>query len=138
MGSCFLRIYKKMRVILKWRRPRIWIGTSWRFFQHFLILIWNIIDDKKWDTSTSSQVSNCDGVMLKIYLDQKFQWPHEGLNCETLSCKGLIVLRILSTRIRYLTTGVAALCWDTSTSSHVSNCDGVVLEIYLDHKFQWP
>ena len=25
--------------------------------------------------------------------------------------------------------------WDTSTSSEVSNCDGVMLEIYLDHKF---
>ena len=28
--------------------------------------------------------------------------------------------------------------WDTSTSSQVSNCNGVALEIYLDHKFQWP
>ena len=28
-------------------------------------------------------------------------------------------------------------CWDTSTSSQVSNCAGVLLEIYLDHKFQW-
>ena len=27
-------------------------------------------------------------------------------------------------------------CCDTSTSSQVSNCDGVVLEIYLYHKFQ--
>ena len=26
--------------------------------------------------------------------------------------------------------------WDTSTSSHFSNCDDVVLEICLDHKFQ--
>ena len=25
---------------------------------------------------------------------------------------------------------------DTSTSSQVANCDGVMLEIYLDHKFQ--
>ena len=29
------------------------------------------------------------------------------------------------------------LCKDTSTSSQVSNWDGAVLEIYLDHKFQW-
>ena len=28
--------------------------------------------------------------------------------------------------------------WDTSTSSQASNCDGVVLENYLDHNFQWP
>ena len=25
------------------------------------------------DTSTTRQVANCDGVMLEIYLDQKFQ-----------------------------------------------------------------
>ena len=42
------------------------------------------------------------------------------------------------TRIGYLTTVVADLCWDTSTSSQVSNCDGLMLEIYLDHKFKWP
>ena len=40
---------------------------------------------RNWDTSTSSQVSNCDGVMLEIYLDHKFQWPQEGLNCESLA-----------------------------------------------------
>ena len=32
---------------------------------------------------------------------------------------------IRSSRIRYLTTGVADLCWDTSTSSQVSNYDGI-------------
>ena len=37
-----------------------------------------------WDISTSSQVSNCDGVVLEIYLDHKFQWPQEDLNCESL------------------------------------------------------
>ena len=26
-----------------------------------------------WDTSTSSQVSNCDDVVFEIYLDEKFQ-----------------------------------------------------------------
>ena len=30
-------------------------------------------------TSTSSQVSNCDSVVLEIYLDRKFQSPQEGL-----------------------------------------------------------
>ena len=40
---------------------------------------------KYWDTSTSSQVSNCDGFVLEIYLDHKFQWPQEGLNCESLA-----------------------------------------------------
>ena len=31
--------------------------------------------DKKrhWDTSNLSQVSNCDGSMLDVYLDHKFQ-----------------------------------------------------------------
>ena len=38
-----------------------------------------------WDTSTSSQVSNCDGAVLEIYLDHKFQWSQEGLNCESLA-----------------------------------------------------
>ena len=38
-----------------------------------------------WDTLTSSQVSNRDGVVLKIYLDHIFQWPQEGLNCEPLA-----------------------------------------------------
>ena len=27
---------------------------------------------------------DCDGVVLEIYLDYKFQWPKEGLNCESL------------------------------------------------------
>ena len=36
------------------------------------------------DTATSSQVPNCDGVMLEICLDHKFQWAQEGLNCESL------------------------------------------------------
>ena len=30
-----------------------------------------------------SQVSNCIGDMLEIYLDLKFQWPQEGLNGES-------------------------------------------------------
>ena len=29
-------------------------------------------------------------------------------------------------------------CRDTSTSSQVLNSDSVVLEIYFDHKLQWP
>ena len=27
----------------------------------------------------------CDGVVLEIYLEHKFQWPQEGLNCEFLA-----------------------------------------------------
>ena len=27
----------------------------------------------------------CDGVVLKIYLDHKFHWPQENLNCESLA-----------------------------------------------------
>ena len=30
---------------------------------------------------------NCDGVALEIYLDHKFQWPQDYLNCESLSYK---------------------------------------------------
>ena len=29
----------------------------------------------------------CDGVMLEIYLDHKFQWPRESLNYESLACE---------------------------------------------------
>ena len=36
------------------------------------------------DTSTSSQVSNCDGVVLEIYFNHKLQWPQEGLNCKSV------------------------------------------------------
>ena len=48
------------------------------------------IDDKYfsrpcWDTSTLSKVLNCDGVVLEIYLDHKFQWPEEGLKCRSLA-----------------------------------------------------
>ena len=38
----------------------------------------------RWDTSISNQVSNCDGIDLEIYLDHKFPWAQEGLNCESL------------------------------------------------------
>ena len=39
---------------------------------------------------------------------------------------------ILNTRIHYFMTGVADLSLDTYTSSQVLNCDGVVIEIYLE------
>ena len=32
-------------------------------------------------------VFDCDGVVLEIYLDHKFQWQQEGLNCETIACE---------------------------------------------------
>ena len=32
----------------------------------------------------STHKPNYDGAVLEIYLDHKFQWPHEGLNCESL------------------------------------------------------
>ena len=28
--------------------------------------------------------------------------------------------------------------WDTSTLDQVSNFNGVMLEMIIDHKFQWP
>ena len=33
------------------------------------------------------EVLNCDGVVLKTYLDHKFQWPQDGLNCKALAYK---------------------------------------------------
>ena len=36
------------------------------------------------DTPTSSQVSKCDGIVLEIYLDHKFQWPQEGLSLKKI------------------------------------------------------
>ena len=39
-----------------------------------------------------SFVSNYDGVMLEIYLDHKFPWRHEGLNCESLAHEAFITL----------------------------------------------
>ena len=35
------------------------------------------------DTSISSKVSDCNGVVLHIYSHDKFQLPQEILNCET-------------------------------------------------------
>ena len=46
-----------------------------------------------WDTSTSSQVSNCDDVVREIYLDHKFQWSHEGLNCKALALGNYFVCK---------------------------------------------
>ena len=31
------------------------------------------------------QKFTCDGIVLEIYLDHKFQWPQEGLNCESFA-----------------------------------------------------
>ena len=39
------------------------------------------------DTSTSSQVSNCNVAVLETYLDHNFQWPQEGLKSEFLAYK---------------------------------------------------
>ena len=41
------------------------------------------------NTSTLSQVSNCDGVVLEIYLNLKSQWRQEGLNCECHACEAV-------------------------------------------------
>ena len=38
-------------------------------------------------TGSKDSVPMCDGVVLKIYLDHPFQWPQEGLNCESLAYK---------------------------------------------------
>ena len=35
--------------------------------------------------TNNKYMKNCDGVVLEIYLDHKFQWPQEGLNCESVA-----------------------------------------------------
>ena len=66
------------------------------FLKNDIVWIWTSLDvqstgssvewyNKLWDTSTSSQVSNCDGVVLQIYLYHKFKWPQEGLNCKSFA-----------------------------------------------------
>ena len=52
-----------------------------------MILIKTSFVKNCWDTSTSGQVSNCDGAVLEIYLDHKFQWLQESLNCGSLAYK---------------------------------------------------
>ena len=39
-----------------------------------------------WVSSTMQKLrKNYDGVMLEIYLDHKFLWLQEGLNCESVN-----------------------------------------------------
>ena len=39
-----------------------------------------------WNLDMCAQfISICDGVVLEIYLDHKFQWPQEGWNWESLA-----------------------------------------------------
>ena len=40
------------------------------------------------DSLALSRVSICNGVLLKICLDHKFQWPQACLNCESFVCEG--------------------------------------------------
>ena len=66
-------------------------------FWHQLQLIWffkriplsiSIIKLKTESLITQNRYNmNRDDVVLKIYLDRKFQWPIEGLNCNSLTCK---------------------------------------------------
>ena len=58
------------------------------FLIHDFYLLQRTLEKKEglsWDTSISSQVSNCDGVLLENYFYHKFQWSQEGLNCESLA-----------------------------------------------------
>ena len=58
-----------------------------------LTLMLDYVKASDWDTRTISldfvPISLlfifCDGAVLEIYLDLKFQWPQEGLNCESLA-----------------------------------------------------
>ena len=50
-----------------------------------------------------------------------------------------IYKQLANSKVFYLgSIKLAFRCWDTSNLGPVSNCDGVNLEIYLDHKSQWP
>ena len=60
-------------------------------------LLWNLIFKSCYskfaifdNILTSSQVSNSSGVVLEIYLDHKYQWPQEGLNCESVAYEEVI------------------------------------------------
>ena len=77
---------------------------------------------------------------LENVLKKKITWGRRLLGIREkipnpLNPKSLEVRRIRSTRIHHFTTRIVDLCWYISTSSHVSNCDGIVLEISLYHKF---
>ena len=60
----------------------VYLMPCWVNFICCLSTYFNIFS---WNTSTLSQVSNCDGVIIGIYLYHKFQWPQEGLNFESLA-----------------------------------------------------
>ena len=67
-------------------------STAWaKYFRQTLVHIKYQIGKSsisifyEWDTSASSEVSNCDGVVLEIYLDHRFQWPQGGLGCESVA-----------------------------------------------------
>ena len=49
-----------------------------------------------------------------------------------------LLKQIWSTPICYVLTGATDLSWDTLISNQFWICDGLVLEILMDHKFWWP
>ena len=86
-----LAYYGKFRVVLVLQSTALQNVSICKFIKNELQIKMILLQqqakvaDLCWDTSTSSQVSNCDGVVLEIYLDHKFQWPQEGLNYESLA-----------------------------------------------------
>ena len=66
-------------LVAKFSINTCWHVQSWQYKIQISIFKIEIIH------SISSQVSNCDGVVLEIYSDHKFQWPQEGLNYESLA-----------------------------------------------------
>ena len=50
----------------------------------FEILYKNYTENANFLDEFKLKVSYCDGVLSQIYLDHKFQWPHEGLNSASL------------------------------------------------------
>ena len=61
----------------------------WDKFRIKLILpdIWIVSNNSvTYQSSESSDfITNCDGVMLEIYLDHKLRWLQEGFNCQSLA-----------------------------------------------------
>ena len=61
-------------------KPQFFFSDFWNKSVCNTTYLFNLI----WDTSISSLISNCDGVVLEICMDHKFQWQQEGLICEFL------------------------------------------------------
>ena len=116
--------------------------ASWKFKEHSLIWL-----SKSLTLWTRGKVFIYFFAIVILHLRDKFEtvtvlrtrlsWITKFSDHRRVWNANFMHTMIQSTRIRYLTTRVADFSWDTSTSSQFWNCNGVVLEIYLNHKFHW-